>query len=42
MRVMVLFMGLSIVVNYALNWYWLSLIIKQVVRIIVRGGERAD
>lgn len=42
MKVMILFMGLSIVINYILNWYWLSLIIKQVARILARGAESAD
>jgi hypothetical protein len=34
---MLFFMGLSVLVNYALNWYWMYLILMQVGRIIQRG-----
>ena len=39
MKMMIVFMGLSVLINYMLNWYWLSLIIKQVIRILVRGAD---
>ena len=41
-KVMLFFMGLSVLVNYALNWYWLYLILMQVARIIKRGLKEDD
>ena len=35
-------MGFSVLVNYALNWYWMYLILMQVGRIIQRGLKEDD
>ena len=41
-KVMLFFMGLSVLVNYALNWYWMYLILMQVARILQRGLKEDD
>lgn len=41
-RVLFAFMTTSLLITYALNWYWLGLIIRQLVRILKRGADKAE